>query len=55
VEVGISGPKVRFQDKGLAHMVDEVRCVTSKSRKASAWPSSQTRSSGLTDIFYQAQ
>ena len=55
VEVGISGPKVRFQDKGLAHMVDEVRCVTSKSRKASAWPSSQSRSSGLTDIFYQAQ
>lgn len=36
VEVGVAGPKIRLQDKGLAHMVDEVRSVTSKSRKAPA-------------------
>ena len=36
VEVGTSGLKIRFRDKGLSQMVTEVGAVTAKTQKAAA-------------------
>jgi site-specific DNA recombinase len=36
VEIGTDEPKLRFQDRGLAHMVAEVGMISGKGRKAAA-------------------
>ena len=36
VDIGTEGLKLRFRDRGLAHMVAEVGMIAGKSRKAAA-------------------